>query len=307
MSAAASMTYTAPRDSVGTRFRRRGSTRAAAAVIAVVSGSCAFSLPWTMSSHDNSRLQAARLPPGGEGGWMGTDRLGRSLAARALLGGAISLGVGAAAASVSVVIGVTWGLVAGWFGGALGRVMMRVVDVLYGLPYILIVILLKVALDDLLIRRWSWPVAAANLTVLLLSIGAVSWLTMARVIRAQVLSLRAQPFVEAAIVMGVPTWRIGVSHLLPNLSGPILAYAALIVPQAILQESMLSFLGIGIERPLPSWGNLAADGVSAINTVESFWWLLLFPCGLLTTALLCLHALGEGLREALDPRSAGRR
>jgi len=276
-----------------------GAARLAGAAMLLLIGACILSLPWTLAAYDAGELAQARQPPGAAGGWMGTDRLGRSILVRTLLGGAVSLSLGAAAAGVSVVIGVSWGLAAGWFGGTLGRLMMRAVDVLYGLPYLLIVILLKVALDDLLLRRWGWNVAAANFFVLLLSLGAVSWLTMARVIRAQVLSLRTRPFIEAARVMGVPAWRIGLSHLLPNLTGPILAYAALIVPQAILQESLLSFLGVGVERPMPSWGNLAADGVGAINNIESFWWMLIFPCGLLTATLLCLHILGERLRRAL--------
>jgi len=266
-------------------------------------GLCVGSLPWTASRYTTSDLHAARTPPG-RNFVFGSDLIGRSLAARTMLGGAVSLGLGIAAAAVSVVVGVTYGLTAAWFGGRVEAVMMRIVDVLYGLPYILLAILMKVGLDALLLGRLGFSHTAANLVVLIAAISAVSWLTMARVIRGQVLSLKSQPFIEAARALGLPGWRIAWRHLLPNLSGPIIVYASLTVPQAILQESFLSFLGIGIERPLPSWGNLAADGVSAINNVESFWWLLLFPCGLLTLSLLCLSALGDRLRDRFDPRAA---
>ena len=288
------------------RARRPRSSRATAGliVIAAVGGACFASLPWTLSSYADAHLSAARRPPGPDA-WMGTDLLGRSLSSRILLGGAVSLGVGCAAAAVSVVIGVSWGMTAGWIGGRTEQIMMRVVDVLYGLPYILLVILIRVGLEELFVRRWGWRSSSANLVVLLAAISAVSWLTMARVIRGQVLSLKGQPFVDAARVIGLPGWRIAATHLLPNLAGAIVVYATLTVPQAILQESFLSFLGIGVERPVPSWGNLAADGVSAINNVESFWWMLAFPCGFLTATLLALNAIGEALREAFDPRSHG--
>ena len=142
--------------------------------------------------------------------------------------------------------------------------------------------------------------------VLLLAIGGVSWLTMARVIRGQVLSLKAQPFMEAARAMGAPVHRQLLRHLLPNLVGPIVVYATLSVPQAILQESFLSFLGIGVKPPLPSWGNLAAEGLAELNPYKSHWWMLLFPCVLLATTLLALNFVGEGLREAFDPKRARR-
>jgi ABC-type dipeptide/oligopeptide/nickel transport system permease subunit len=286
-----------------TRFVRHKPARRVALLLGLVVLACVATLPWTLGAYDRAHLAEARTPPGLYGGLMGTDMLGRSLLARTLLGGVVSLGVGLAAAAISVGVGVAWGLAAGWMGGRVDQVMMRIVDVLYGLPYILLVILLKVGLDDLLIRRMGWPVSIANVTVLLISIGAVSWLTMARVIRGQVLSLKSQPFIESARAIGMPAWRIGVSHVLPNLVGPIVVYAAMTVPQAILQESFLSFLGIGIEKPLPSWGNLAADGVTAINNVEGFWWTLAFPCGLLTATLLALNFLGDQLRAAFDPRA----
>lgn len=292
--------------------------------------------------------------------WLGSDPLGRSLGVRLLAGGGISLTIGIAAALISVCIGTVYGAVAGYAGGKLDSTMMRVVDVLYGLPYILLVVLLAVA-SDALVDEWvsrsrtkqAWMeqrvVAMAadrgevidradartalledrdletalaaeaaeryprrnlgertrtflDVATLLVAIGGVSWLTMARVIRGQVLSLKNQPFVEAARAVGSPTKRIFVRHLLPNLIGPIVVYATLAVPQAILQESFLSFLGIGVKPPLPSWGNLAADGLSELNLTRSHWWLLFFPCLLLGLTLLAMNFVGEGLREAFDPK-----
>ncbi len=284
---------------------------------------------------------------------LGTDNLGRSLWARVLLGGSISLGIGIAAAALSVCIGTLYGAIAGYIGGLTDSVMMRIVDILYGLPYILLVVLLAVAVDAIVdnmiaeavpriaAQRTAYvesalaalpeaertpgaierlqvqaldrfgtgePTTATrtsiNVVTLLVAIGGVSWLTMARVVRGQVLSLKNQPFVEAARAVGAPTRRIFLKHLLPNLLGPIIVYATLTVPQAILQESFLSFLGIGVQQPLPSWGNLAAEGLNEINTTRSNWWLLLFPCLLLGSTLLALNFVGEGLREAFDPKRA---
>ena len=294
--------------------------------------------------------------------WLGTDKLGRSMLVRVLTGGGISLGIGIAAALISVFIGTTYGLIAGYVGGKVDGFMMRIVDIIYGLPYILLVVLLAVAGDAVVdnyvsrqgertnyvmqlaqqagverglpdTRRSAKDLLtddpalknkleeqaraeikareltagqrkAIDLAILLVAIGGVSWLTMARVIRGQVLSLKAQPFMEAARAIGVPVHRQFLRHLLPNLMGPIIVYATLTVPQAILQESFLSFLGIGVKLPLPSWGNLAADGLDVLNRHRSDWWLLLFPCLLLGTTLLALNFVGEGLREAFDPKRA---
>lgn len=286
----------------------------------------------------------------------GTDQLGRSVLVRCLVGGAISLVIGLAAAALSVFIGTMYGAFAGYAGGRIDGVMMRVVDVLYGLPYVLLVVLLAVAVDGGLgrwqearIKQVGADVAAyveretallpvsqqsdpglrerllgqaraqfgtgelsdtqtqvINMVTLLVAIGGVSWLTMARVIRGQVLSLKAQPYMEAARAIGVPVTRQFSRHLLPNLVGPIVVYATLTVPQAILQESFLSFLGIGVKPPLPSWGNLAADALGELNTAKSHWWMLVFPCVLLGVTLLALNFVGEALREALDPKSQAR-
>ena len=245
---------------------------------------------------------------------LGTDVLGRSLLVRSLTGGGISLGIGIAAALISVFIGTLYGSIAAYMGGRVDAVMMRVVDILYGLPYILLVVLLAVA-GDALVEQYIANTGTdlsrlqrslIDVGILLVAIGGVSWLTMARVIRGQVLSLKARPFVEAARAVGAPGRRIFFRHLLPNVLGPVIVYATLTVPQAILQESFLSFLGIGVKPPLPSWGNLAAEGLGELNTFRSNWWLLFFPCLLLGTTLLALNFVGEGLREALDPRRARR-
>ena len=262
---------------------------------------CLAALPWSVEAYKVQALEVARYSPS-LAPPIGTDLLGRPMWARCLFGGIISLVVGLGAAAISVTVGVTWGAVAGMAGGRVDAFMMRVVDILYGLPYILLVILIKIAFERSL-QSAIGSAQAANVVILFISIGAVSWLTMARVIRGQVLSLKAQPFVEAARALGVGPGGILVRHLLPNLVGPIIVYATLTVPQAILQESFLSFLGIGIQPPVPSWGNLASEGVTAINDVESFWWLLVFPCGLLSVTLLCLNFLGDGLRDAFDPRT----
>lgn len=286
-------------------------------------------------------LEAAGYTPaqgGGQGGgaaryWLGTDTLGRSVLWRLLFGGAISLGIGLAAAGISVVLGTLYGAAAGYAGGRVDGVMMRAVDVLYGLPYVLLVVLLAVASEGLVDRLiaagagqsgsggaggagglvgWLGGVVGAyrsaiEVGTLLLAIGAVSWLTLSRVIRGQVLSLKSQPFVEAARAMGARPGRIFARHLGPNLVGPVVVYATLTVPQAILQESFLSFLGIGVQPPLPSWGNMASDGLTELNTVRSNWWLLVFPCVMLGVTLLALNFVGEAVREALDPkRSAAR-
>ncbi|MCA9292734.1 MAG: ABC transporter permease [Phycisphaerales bacterium] len=297
----------------------------------------------------------------------GTDNLGRDVFVRSLTGGGVSIGIGLSAALISVTIGTLYGALAGYVGGRADALMMRIVDILYGLPYILLVVLLAVAGDAIVdefdtkanarrhyieqqamvelqhrveagtakiankeamrvlleeepelratyqdqadaIKRLEpyhmapWARTLFDVIVLLVAIGGVSWLTMARVIRGQVLSLKAQPFMEAARAAGVPVWRQFARHLLPNLLGPIIVYATLTVPQAILQESFLSFLGIGVQPPLPSWGNLAAAGLGELNTASSRWWLLVFPCALLGLTLLALNFVGEGLREAFDPK-----
>ncbi len=235
--------------------------------------------------------------------WMGHDNLGRSLFYRVMPALLISLSIGLAAALIAVLFGGTWGAVAALIGGRVDNLMMRVVDVLYGLPYILMVILLKVGLTRPLTHLFGGWSRLADVAILFMAIGAVSWLTMARVVRGQVLSLRSQPFFEAARAMGAGPVHILLRHVVPNLVGPVITYAALVIPQAILQEAFLSFLGIGIQPPTPSLGQLAAEGVNAVNSFVSFWWLLAFPCGMLVVMLLSLNFIGDALRDAFDPKS----
>lgn len=237
---------------------------------------------------------------------LGTDRFGRDLLVRCLTGGGISLGIGLAAAAIAIIIGTLYGAIAGYAGGRVDATMMRIVDILYSLPYILLVVLLAVAADGLL-ERYAVDMSPAyrqliNVLTLLIAIGGVSWLTMARVIRGQVLSLKEQPFMEATRAVGAGLGRQFFKHLLPNLLGPIIVYTTLTVPAAILSESFLSFLGIGVKEPLPSWGNLAADGLSELNTVRVRWWLLLWPCLFIGITLLSLNFLGERLRQTFDPK-----
>jgi oligopeptide transport system permease protein len=270
---------------------------------------CVATMPWTLSRgsafyFDAQRQLPALARPSGASPaqWFGSDLLGRGLLARCLLGGAISLLIGVASAVISVVLGVTVGLIAGFKGGMIDSGLMRFVDVLYGLPYFLLIILLKIAFERPLAVLLNSP-QTASLVVLFAAIGLVSWLTMARVVRGQVLSLRSQPFIEATRALGLPASRVFLRHVLPNLIGPIIVYATLIVPQAILQESFLSFLGVGINPPLPTWGSLAGEAPQyALSTLNSRWWLLLFPCLMLGVTLLTLNFLGDGLRDVFDPK-----
>lgn len=289
--------------------------RGAGGLLLVIVLLCAGTLWWTAGGDQplyarNSGADV-RHPPTRDRliGIMGFDGLGRPLLVRCLLGGTISLAVGLAAAAISVVLGVTIGLIAGYRRGWVDAVLMRTVDVLYGLPYILLVILFKVAFERKLADPWPAGLGlgntAANLLVLFAAIGLVSWLTMARVVRGQVLSLRAQPFIEACRAMGLPQRRIFLRHILPNLVGPITVYATLTVPAAILQESFLSFLGIGVQPPLPTWGSLASEAVQELSPTRVYWWLLFFPCLLLAATLLSLNFLGDGLRDVFDPKREG--
>jgi hypothetical protein len=259
-----------------------------------------------MDDVDASRLERAAgagdyLP----GRALGTDAAGRDFLSRLLAGGVFSLAVGLVSAAIAVTIGTLWGAIAGFVGGRTDAVLMRIVDVLYGLPSILLVVLLAVAIDGI-VGRSGRAVAPGigqllGLLTLLVAIGGTSWLTMSRVIRGQVLSLRAQPFMEGCRAVGVPAWRQFVRHLLPNLVGPIVVYATLAVPAAILAESFLSFLGIGVREPIPSWGNLASDGLSEVNLVHSRWWLLAAPCTMIALTLVALNFIGDSLRARFDP------
>jgi oligopeptide transport system permease protein len=220
------------------------------------------------------------------GHWLGTDRLGRDLLVRTLLGLRVSLAIAVAATGVALVIGVAWGAFAGYRRGRTDALMMRFVDVLYSLPQVFFVIILTV-------------VFGRGPLTLLLAIGAFGWLTMARIVRGQALALREREFVDAAIVGGATTPRIVARHVIPNLIGPVIVYATLTLPQVILVESFLSFLGIGIQEPLASLGNLIADGAAEMETAP---WMLAVPATCLMLVVFCFNFLGDSLRDALDPR-----
>ncbi len=218
--------------------------------------------------------------------WLGTDVLGRDLLTRTLHGGRISLLVGIAATAVSLLIGVLYGAIAGFIGGRIDSIMMRLVDILYALPFTIFVIVLMV-------------IFGRNFILMFCAIGAVEWLTMARIVRGQVMSLREKEFIEAATVMGLPRHQILLRHLIPNALGPIIVYATLTVPNVMLLEAFLSFLGLGVQPPMSSWGLLIKEGV---ETMEEFPWLLIFPSAALSITLFSFNFLGDGLRDALDPR-----
>ncbi|MSP82491.1 MAG: ABC transporter permease subunit [Alphaproteobacteria bacterium] len=220
------------------------------------------------------------------GHYFGTDTNGRDLFARTLYAGRISLALGLAATLVSVAIGVVWGAVAGYFGGRVDAVMMRAVDVLYALPFMFFVILLMVYFGR-------------NPLLLFVALGAVSWLDMARIVRGQTLSLRRKEFIEAATAGGIRDAVIIRRHIVPNCLGPVIIYATLTVPNVILLESFLSFLGLGVQEPMTSWGVLISEGA---RQLEGGQWLLVFPAGFLATTLFCLNFIGDGLRDALDPK-----
>jgi len=238
-------------------------------------------------SYSFQNLDLGASPPSSEH-LLGTDILGRDLLSRILYGARILLLVGFVATGVALIIGVSWGIVAGYFGGRVDQIMMRIVDVLYGLPFIIFIILLMV-------------IFGRNLWLLFGAIGAVEWLTMARIVRGQVMSLKNQEFVLAAQAMGVSNLSMFRRHLLPNILGPIAVYATLTIPQVMLLESFLSFLGLGIQPPMSSWGTLIKDGV---ESMEEYSWLLVYPGITFTITLFALNFFGDGLRDALDPKTS---
>lgn len=254
----------------------------------VIAAAVAISTPWIAPySYEAQDLELGPSAPGLRHP-LGTDYLGRDLLTRLLYGGRISLMVGFAATSVSLLIGVLYGATAGFLGGRTDAVMMRLVDILYALPFTMFVIILMVFFGR-------------NIILLFMAIGAVEWLTMARIVRGSVISLRRKEFIEAAEAMGFSQWRILTRHLVPNALGPIIVYTTLTIPHVMLLEAFLSFLGLGVQPPMSSWGLLIRDGA---EYMEQYPWLLIFPSITLSLTLFSLNFLGDGLRDALDPKAS---
>jgi oligopeptide transport system permease protein len=271
------------------RLRRNRAALASLAVLALLALAALIGPALSPHAYDALDWRSLAAPPSLEGThWLGTDRLGRDLLVRTLHGTRLSIEIAVLATAVSVVIGVTWGAVAGYVGGRLDAVMMRIVDGLYSLPYIFFVIVLTVLFGR-------------SVVLLFIVIGAVGWLTMARIVRGQTLSLRRKEFIDAAVASGAGTRHILWRHVVPNVLGTVIVYASLIIPQMILFESFLSFLGLGVQEPLASLGSLVAQGAAEM---ESASWMLVVPAATLVTLLACCNFLGDGVRDALDPRDA---
>ncbi|MCC7441696.1 MAG: ABC transporter permease subunit [Bdellovibrionales bacterium] len=244
--------------------------------------------PWIAPyTYEGQDLQLGASAPSAAH-WLGTDTLGRDLLTRIMYGSRISLMVGFLATAVALLIGVLYGTISGFLGGRADMLMMRIVDTLYALPFIIFVILLMV-------------IFGRNLLLLFMAIGAVEWPTMARIVRGQVLNLRRQEFVEAAIAMGLSNRKIILRHLIPNVLGPIIVYTTLTIPSVMLLEAFLSFLGLGVQPPMSSWGLLISAGA---ESMEEYPWLLIFPGLVLSLTLFSLNFLGDGLRDALDPKAS---
>jgi oligopeptide transport system permease protein len=271
--------------------RLRGSPAAVLALLTIVAVVIITLLgPWLNPNNTQTLdwLHVAAPPTLHSAHWFGTDRLGRDLYARTLAGARVSIAIGLVASMISILVGVSYGAIAGYIGGRTDHVMMRIIEILSGLPLIFFVIFLTV-------------IFGRSEYLLFISIGAVGWLTMARIVRGQTLSIRQQEFIAAAVAAGAGTGRIIARHVVPNVLGPVIVYATLTVPQIILFESFLSFLGLGIQEPGASLGTLIAEGV---GEMEAAPWMLLVPGGFLAVLLLCLNILGDGLRDALDVKDA---
>jgi oligopeptide transport system permease protein len=261
-------------------------------------------------SYEETNLDRVAQAPSADH-WLGTDKLGRDQLSRILYGGRVSLMVGLVATAVSLTIGVLYGTIAGFVGGKLDALMMRIVDIMYALPFTIFVILLMViardagvAVEEWLLATFGWKADIAskwNLILLFGAIGAVEWLTMARIVRGQVLSLRKMEFIEACISLGLSQKRIIFRHLIPNVLGPIVVYTTLTIPAVMLLEAFLSFLGLGVQPPRSSWGLLIKEGS---EMMEEAPWLLLYPGLLFSVTLFSLNFLGDGLRDALDPKTS---
>jgi len=289
------------------RFKRNRLAVGGGIVLILLAGLC-FLGPFFSQSYYEQNLSLGAVAPG-QAHWFGTDIHGRDLFARILYGGRISLLVGLVASFVALVIGVSYGAISGYLGGRADRVMMRIVDILYALPFTIFVILMMVflrepmrAMDDWLART-GWFTAAQGLgriLVLFAAIGAVEWLTMARIVRGQILTIKRMEYIEAARAMGFSRRRIIFRHMIPNTLGPVIVYTTLTIPAVMLLEAFLSYLGLGVSAPMSSWGTLIKDGA---EKMEEYPWLLIYPGTLFSLTLLSLNFLGDGLRDALDVKS----
>lgn len=307
----------------GHRLKKNRAAMVSLVALAVIILSCLLlpAIPGLLQDPNLQNLPDKNLGPSAAH-WFGTDHLGRDIFSRVLNGGRISIAVGLITTFVSVFIGVTWGAIAGYAGGKLDALMMRMVDVLYALPFLIIVILLGKTLEPLTTRLTdfviglihsaeaesavvnqtrAWVEPITTLVPLFIAIGTLSWLTVSRIVRAQVQGVAKQEFVEAARSLGLGHFRILIRHILPNTIGPIIVYTTLTIPSVMLLEATLSFLGLGVKSPHSSWGLLINDGA---NLMLSNFWLLFFPTLFFSTTLFSLNFLGDGLRDALDPKSA---
>lgn len=291
------------------RLRRNRLSVIAGAFVLLLALVCLAAPPFLPFSYEEQNLSLGATAPSATH-WLGTDELGRDLLARLLYGGRISLMVGFVASLVALFIGVTYGAIAGYAGGRLDALLMRIVDILYALPFtifvILIMVFLKEPMNDLdaALRRipfLSDLQGIGKIVGLFAAIGAVEWLTMARIVRGQVLTVKKMEYIEAARTLGFSHARIIFRHIIPNILGPVIVFTTLTIPAVMMLESFLSFLGLGVDAPLSSWGTLIKDGA---DKMENFPWLLVFPGTVFALTLLSLNLLGDGLRDALDVRTA---
>lgn len=269
------------------RLRQNKMAVAGAVFLAVLALACFLTPLIAPGSYEKTNLALQATAPSLKH-LLGTDQLGRDMLSRVLYGGCISLTVGLSSTLVSVIIGVLYGAISGYAGGRLDVVLMRIVDIAYSLPFVVFVILILVVFGQ-------------HIILLFMAIGAVSWLDMARIIRGQIMSLKKQEFVEAARALGLRSGRIILRHMIPNVLGTVAIYATLIVPSVMLLEAFLSFLGLGVQAPMSSWGTLINDGA---RNMEEFPWLLIFPGLCFSLTLFSLNFLGDGLRDALDVRAS---
>lgn len=289
------------------RFFRQKPLAAVATGILVVIALASFLGPWLLPASYAMTSPESFAPPS----WrhpFGTDLLGRDMFYRVLSGGQISLIVGMAGALVSLVIGTAYGLVAGYMGGRIDNAMMRIVDVLYSVPRLIFILVCINAFNAKLqglaeTLGLDWIVGSSRIVILVLSLGVIEWLTLARIVRGQTLALKNRAFVTAAVALGQTTPVIMWRHILPNLIGVVLIYLTLTIPAVIIDESFLSFLGLGVQSPQASWGSLLADGAGALNPLRIRWWLIVFPAGMMALTLLSLNLLGDALRDSTDPKA----